>query len=508
MKIILQAGGVGTRMRQLTRVKPKSLVSAMYLPIIFHLFKKYRDSEFVIIGDYKFEILEGYLSTFAKDTKYIILKAKTKGNAAGIKEAISHVPANEPFMIIWSDIILSESFTIREIKEGCQVGVVDFPCSWSLVNGNLIHEVSPGNGVAGLYIFDNKSWFDDFPDQGSFTEWLAEKAIPLNPVSLMGSIDVGTLEAYNRISSTANRCRPYNKIEFIDGRVVKRGLTPEANRLIEREALWYKKMQSYGFANIPKIYSEDPLTMEFISGTNIFAAQLDDEGKKDIIRKLVAALSTMHSYESRPASRWDIYQEYYTKTIQRINSIVDAIPFAHDKTITINGRSYVNVIRSPHKLREAVLSHLMDTRYGPIHGDCQLTNSLLSKTGKIYFIDARGYFGTSKVLGDVRYDWAKVYYAINGNFDQFNIKNFDLDITEGDVSYNIGTGGWEDFTDCMFSLAPTTETNLKEIKLIHAIIWLSMASHAWEDFDSMCVAFYNGTALLGEWFEEYGDAAE
>ena len=40
--------------------------------------------------------------------------------------------------------------------------------------------------------------------------------------------------------------------------------------------------------------------------------------------------------------------------------------------------------------------------------------------------------------------------------------------------------------------------NKKEIKIIHAVIWLSLASHCWEDFDSMCVAFYNGCLLLNE----------
>ena len=237
MKIIVQAGGLGTRMGKLTATKPKALISAAYMPIVFHLFKKYPKDEFIIIGDYKFDILDKYLSTFAKDVNYMLIKANQKGNASGIKEAISYIPENEPFMIIWSDIILSDGFSVAEIKDGCQVGIVDFPCSWSLVDGKLIKEERRGCGVAGLYIFNNKSWFNDFPESGSFTNWLHQKDIPLSPISLAGSIDVGTLEAFERINTTANRCRPYNKIEFIDGKVVKTGLTPEAVKLIERENL-------------------------------------------------------------------------------------------------------------------------------------------------------------------------------------------------------------------------------------------------------------------------------
>ncbi len=505
MKIVVQAGGLGTRMGNLTASKPKALISVGHMPILFHLFKKYPNDEFIIIGDYKFDIMDKYLSTFAKDVNYMLIKANKKGNASGIKEAIAYIPNNEPFMLIWSDIILSDSFSVTEIKEGCQVGVADFPCSWSLIDGKLVKEEKRGYGVAGLYIFNNKSWFDDFPEEGSFTNWLSQKNIRLYPISLSGSIDIGTLESFNRINTTANRCRPYNKIEFIDGKVVKTGLTNEAVKLIERENTWYSKMNEYGFTAVPKVYSTQPLTLEYINGTNIFLADLDKKQQKTTLSKIISALSEMHSYEAKPSSAWDIYTEYFKKTILRLRTIQTALPFAFDEMITINNEKCFNVLRYPHKLRNAVLKNLMNiSTYHPIHGDCQLTNTMIDKSGKIYFIDARGYFGKSQILGDVRYDWAKVYYAIAGNFDQFNIKNFDLDISES-VSFKIHSGGWEDLTEYLLQSIPAQEANIKEIKLIHSIIWLSLASHAWEDFDSMCVAFYNGTLLFNQWLKEYGD---
>lgn len=56
--IIVQAGGRGSRMELLTRNKPKALVPVNNLPMIFHLFKKFPDRKFIIIGDYKFDVLE------------------------------------------------------------------------------------------------------------------------------------------------------------------------------------------------------------------------------------------------------------------------------------------------------------------------------------------------------------------------------------------------------------------------------------------------------------------
>ena len=41
-----------------------------------------------------------------------------------------------------------------------------------------------------------------------------------------------------------------------------------------------------------------------------------------------------------------------------------------------------------------------------------------------------------------------------------------------------------------------------QIHLLHAIIWLSLTTYAWEDYDSICGAFYNGLYYLEEALNE------
>ena len=36
------------------------------------------------------------------------------------------------------------------------------------------------------------------------------------------------------------------------------------------------------------------------------------------------------------------------------------------------------------------------------------------------------------------------------------------------------------------------------MRLLLAIIWLSLTTYAWEDYDSICGAFYNGLLYLEE----------
>ncbi len=43
-----------------------------------------------------------------------------------------------------------------------------------------------------------------------------------------------------------------------------------------------------------------------------------------------------------------------------------------------------------------------------------------------------------------------------------------------------------------------TKTDRAEIKLLHAVIWLSLTTYAWQDYDSICGAFYNGIYYLEE----------
>lgn len=511
MKIIVQAGGLGTRMRSLTTNKPKALIPVKNSPILFHLLEEFNrpEDEFIIIGDYKYDVLDSYLSTFAKDKRYILIKSSVKGNASGIREALSYVPDYEPVLLVWSDLILPQGFKdvvdACELNGGCAVGTVDFPCSWRVENNQLVHEKGEKNGVAGLYVFANKSLLNTIPVEGSFTTWLSEQNFPLQALPIDGCIDIGTIEAYQNVETSQFRCRPYNHIEVKAHEVIKTGLTEEAKNFVLREISWYEKAQEYGFKNVPTLLAKSPLTLSRVEGDNIFLAKLDAEGRAKALKKMCKALADLHQCGKAPASSWDLYQEYFTKTINRLRSISTSLPFADRPTIRINGKECRNVLHNMELFRRCVLDTLMDTHYALYHGDCQLTNTLIDKNGEVFFIDPRGYFGKTKNIGDIRYDWAKVYYAIIGNFDQFNVKNFELKLEANEVSYSIGSSGWESLVTQFFENIPADEGTEEEIKLIHAIVWLSLASHAWEDFDSMCVAFYNGTALFEEWMEKYCD---
>ena len=59
----------------------------------------------------------------------------------------------------------------------------------------------------------------------------------------------------------------------------------------------------------------------------------------------------------------------------------------------------------------------------------------------------------------------------------------------------IASNHWEEMEEDFFSMTGADEA---EIKLIHAIIWLSLTTYAWQDYDSVCGSFYNGLYYLEE----------
>ena len=139
----------------------------------------------------------------------------------------------------------------------------------------------------------------------------------------------------------------------------------------------------------------------------------------------------------------------------------------------------------------------MPTEFKLIHGDCTFSNLMFDTFDmRAVLIDPRGYFGKTKLYGDADYDWAKLYYSINGNYDLFNRKKFTLDIREKDVELAIKPNNWGDMSDYFFDLLPNVKK--EKIKMLHGIIWLSLTTYAWEDYDSICAAFYNGLIKLGD----------
>lgn len=494
--IIVQAGGKGTRMESLTRNKPKALVPVNNLPMIMHLFRKYPEKKFIVIGDYKYDVLEKYLNTFANVDFCMVCASGKKGTCAGMKEAISYIPDKERFMIIWCDLVLPEDYHLPDSEKNV-IGISkDFPCRWKYEDGKFAEERSKDHGVAGHFIFVDKSFLFDVPDEGEFVRWLQSKEYTFEEQPLYHTHEYGLYSEWDKLPKS--RCRPFNKMEIKEDKVYKYGIDEQGKKLAVREVAWYKKLKGIHFNNIPQIYEYEPaICMEKIDGKNIYEyTDISFEKKKDILEQIVKCLKQVHSLEAIPADADSYRVAYLDKTYDRLKKVRELIPFANDEYVVVNGIRCRNVFYHQEEIKSEIMRYL-PKEFKLIHGDCTFSNMMLKDDSIPMLIDPRGYFGNTEIFGDAAYDWVKLYYSLVSNYDQFNLKRFNLYISERDVRLEIASNHWEDMEDTFFELVGD-EVTPKQMKLLLAIVWLSLTTYAWEDYDSICGAFYNGLYYLEE----------
>ena len=63
MKVIILAGGFGTRLGEETKKKPKPMINIGKDPIILHIiniYKNFNHNEFLIAGGYKINVIKQY----------------------------------------------------------------------------------------------------------------------------------------------------------------------------------------------------------------------------------------------------------------------------------------------------------------------------------------------------------------------------------------------------------------------------------------------------------------
>lgn len=496
--IIVQAGGKGTRLGYLTKNRPKALVPVDNLPMLFHLFRQYPDKRFVIIADYKKEVLREYLSSFA-EVKYQVVDAEGSGTCSGIRQALKLIPEKQSFMLVWSDLILPPGLQLPEAyaEAGGEalpedyIGISEtFPCRWSYRDGQFQEESSVEDGVAGFFLFGDKEKLSQIPDSGELVRWMQKQGMKFRRLGLAGTREFGLLQEYEKLGK--EKCRPFNQITVEGSVLTKKAVDEQGRELAEKERAWYEKAKEMDIQILPRIYSTEPLKMEYIEGKNIYECQLSRMERKEILETLVHALDKLHQTECVAADSFSVKEAYYNKTMERLSKIQDLVPFARDKVIQINGKKCRNIFFHKREL-ERRLDAVFCEKFCFIHGDCTFSNLMLRNDGTPVLIDPRGYFGFTRLYGDARYDWAKLYYSIVGNYDRFNLKDFRLEVGESEVSLEIASNHWEDMEEEFFRL---TGADKYEIQLLHAVIWLSLTTYAWQDYDSICGAFYNGLYYL------------
>ncbi|MCX8130428.1 MAG: NTP transferase domain-containing protein [Clostridia bacterium] len=494
--VIIQAGGKGTRLGHNTWNKPKCLVSLNGKPMLYSLFEAFPGAEFIVIGDYHYEILEKYIKSFPPEGKVTLIKASGTGTCSGIQEAVGLLPDRDtPFALVWSDLQFTGCVRLREYHANT-VGVsYNLKCRWSMVNNELKEIAADMNGVLGFFYFGNPSEIGTIPESGEFVRFLSQSSAKLEAVCIENCFEVGTETA---LEEHRGKCvtRFFNNVTVTGNKVIKKAKVDSFEHLIQKEVQWYRELEKHKCNYIPQVYSTDPLTMEYIDGVHPFELDVQDSGKEEILADIIGKIKHLHSLALTPNNIDDIKGEYIEKTISRFNRIKTMFDnFFYDEYI-VNGKPVQNILHPLHMAElHQIVEFLPRADFTLIHGDPTFSNIIVDRDLKAWFIDPRGYFGNQLLYGDPNYDFYKLFYSIEGNYDMFNRKRFSLRIFNKQIELNIPESPWSRFKGLFY-----TETGLEKraVDLAHGLIWISLSGYAVDDVDSIFGAFFKGLELIAD----------
>lgn len=313
------------------------------------------------------------------------------------------------------------------------------------------------------------------------------------------------------ISSTKNKnvSRFYNHLLFKENRVIK-GTSEER---YNKEVSWFKKAKKIIPNNIPHIYLDEKIInvkkrpglkyykMQNINGENLYQWMIaNNDNKEDIYKtfnKVIKLVKKLHQekHKSIKTNPNDIFQMYYLKPKSALTDFINKSKI-NTNQIIINGRKFSNPIEKLEKTYKRLEKKLLDTKYTFIHGDLTMSNTVISNQKKLYLIDPRGSFGSTKFYGDPRYDIAKLYYSIFGNYDSLNNGKFSYKKNSNinnNHSYSIESNNFNGYQK---KLIKELKENNEIIQFIHATIWLSLIPHVANNIKQQWCTFCNSIYLL------------
>ena len=500
LNVIVQAGGRGSRLRHHTWNKPKCLVSVHGKPLLYHLFNKFSDARFIIIGDYLYDQLENYLQVDHPDVEYKLIHTNEKGTCAGIDQALDMVHEDESVLLVWSDLIIND---LPDFPVHCDRPIVyltdAFTCRWSMQSSGIVESPSETNGVPGIFYFARPTSIPKPPASGEFVKWFSKNVadfdtITANQVEELG--DFGTIEANN---SKLGFCRFFNQVDVQDDVVVKQAIDSKYAHLIKQEHAWYSSISDLGFKRIPSVSADSQhLTMSRVKGQHVWEIQdLTHREQRSMLADIIYTLQDLHSKGQQPANNDQIKRVYIEKTQNRVNSVSKIIPGFDKPSFTVNGVKCINIFHSEHlHLWDQINAALQAVWFNPIHGDPTFSNTIIDNNLKAWFIDPRGYFDEPGVFGDPVYDFAKVYYSAVGGYDNFNRRKFKLHIDDGTCEIIMPAAPTASVAEGVFEeLLPDC---VAKIELLHGLIWLALSGYAKDDIDSVIGSFYYGLYWLNK----------
>ena len=106
MKVVILAGGLGTRLSEYTKYIPKPMIDVNGKPLIYHVMKTYAKSgfkEFIIASGYKGHIIKKYFQKKIHNWNISVIDTGKNTMTGGRVKRLKKYIGNETFMLTYGD---------------------------------------------------------------------------------------------------------------------------------------------------------------------------------------------------------------------------------------------------------------------------------------------------------------------------------------------------------------------------------------------------------------------
>ncbi|MFO1522276.1 MAG: NTP transferase domain-containing protein [Kiritimatiellia bacterium] len=197
----------------------------------------------------------------------------------------------------------------------------------------------------------------------------------------------------------------------------------------------------------------------------------------------------------------ETYRFYWQKTLDRIQEFARQSPrfarLAQAEKLTLNDAD----IEGWPAIRDEVERRVREMAARPagriIHGDLCFPNMLYDRVSRLFkFIDPRGSFAEAGILGDARYDIAKLMHSLDGGYDFIIHNMFALQEEETRIQLQVFYPGHRKGFLAAFEKVFSPRFALAEARLIEGLLFLSMCALHSDHPDRQTAMWVTGLRIL------------
>lgn len=341
-------------------------------------------------------------------------------------------------------------------------GFTDMFYKWGnledVVDENLSNDIYKKPVLAGYFSFSNTKLFkEELKRNNSFENSLRNynQKIKFNTVLKSGWLDFGHSNLYYKSKMKLNVARSFNQV-IANVNFIKK--TSNNLNKIESEYKWFKQVPKSLNLFTPNVWSFKQkeniasYKIEFIGAPTLqekwVFGNLPDFVYFNIIDQIFSFIRKSKKIKFKEFNnslvKENFKELYIEKTQQRVIEFSKQLQFNIEQPIFINNKKYpplktfsLEVL----KILNEQLDNIEKLMFTFMHGDLCFSNILTdSRSNLIKVIDPRGglnnnFNSKNKIIGDFRYDIAKLGHSLIGNYDYIVTGFYNLSI-KGEMNFD------------------------------------------------------------------------